>query len=180
MTIEITLTESDFLTHQLFIASQSDRIAQKRRKNHLLVPLAYGIIAIAFWRQERLVLAIAFVVIALLWWIVYPIWDKQRYRRHYRQFIQEHYKDRTEKPATLELTDTHITARESGSESRVQTSEIKEIVELPTLLLLRLDGGQSFLIPTSHPDISAIRDWSHQLALQLGIPYHNLSGWQWR
>ena len=75
MTIEYTIEEADFLTHQLYIASRSERIKRKRKRSRLLVPIAYLVIGLYFYLQQQQNLGYAFFLIGILWFFFYPLWD---------------------------------------------------------------------------------------------------------
>src|SRR5688572_6178396 len=94
MTINFYTDENDFLAHQLFVASKSKRIKRKRKRNKIIVPLVYGAFGLWFLFGDRGSLAIIFFIVGLLWFFIYPLWEKRYYMKHYKAFIEENYKDR--------------------------------------------------------------------------------------
>ncbi len=147
MTIDYKIDENDFLTHQLFVASKSDRIKKKRQRSKLIVALIYVVFGLLFLLQDKISLAIIFFIIGILWFFIYPIWERRHYINHYKRFIRENYKDRLGRTATLEFNNEYILAQDNGSESKILTIELEEICEIPTTILVRLKGGQSFILP---------------------------------
>ncbi len=181
MTIEYTINEHDLLTHQLFLASQSERIKKKRQKNKTIFPLAYGALGLLFFSDDQFSLATIFIIIGLLWFFFYPAWEKRRYIKHYRAFIKENYKDRIGKVGTLELSNDFILAKENGSESKVLTTELEEISEIPTMILIKLRGGQSFILPKDKiVNIANVKTRLDELAAYLKIKYDIDEKWEWK
>lgn len=182
MTIEYKLDENDFLTHQLYIASTSERIRKKRQRNRVIVPLTYFVIGLFLYiLEDKLGLLITFFIIAIIWYIVYPIWERRHYIGHYRGFIKENYKDRIGRTATLEFTNDFILAKDNGSESKVLTTELEEIIEIPTTILLRLKGGQSIILPKEKiSSIDILTTKLKELASHLKIRYKLDDNWKWK
>ena len=94
MTIDYKIDEKDFLTHQLFVASKSDRIKRKRKRSKILLPLIYVAFGLLFLFQDKVSLTIIFFIIGLLWFLIYPFFERRHYIKHYTGFIKENYQDR--------------------------------------------------------------------------------------
>lgn len=181
MTIEYKIDENDFLTHQLFIASKSDRIKRKRQKNKIILPLIYLAFGLLFLFQEKGFLTILFLIIGLLWFFIYPIWERQHYINHYAGFIKENYKERLGRNVTLEFNNDFIVAKDNGSESKVLTKELEAICEIPTIIFVRLKGGQSFILPKNKlADLDNVKARLNELANYLKIKYETNENWEWK
>lgn len=181
MKIQFSIGENDFLAHQLYVASKSESIRKKRIRSRWLVPMLYLGFGALLLTDKKAVVSMLFFGFAILWYILYPMWEKQRYVKHYRNFIRENYKDRLGKTATLEFNHTQLHAIDSGSESTIQCTEIEEIVEIPTNIFLRLKGAQSIILPKNiidgmQSDIAALKALAHQL----NIPYRKELQWKWK
>jgi hypothetical protein len=61
---------------------------------------------------------------------------KKHYVKHYQGFIKENYKERLGRIETLEFSNEFILAKDNGSESKVLTTELKEICEIPTTIFV--------------------------------------------
>lgn len=180
MTINYKLNENDFLTYQLFIASQSKRIQKKRKRSKVLIPMVYSAIALLFYFQNSYSMSIFFLIISVLWFFVYPLWEKQHYLKHYQGFIQENYKDRCGRTVTLELTNDFILAQDNGSESKVLTTELQEICEIPTAIYIKLNGGQAFILPKNEfTNLNDLKTQLNELATHLNIGYVTNHKWKW-
>lgn len=181
MTIDYKIDENDFLTHQLFVASKSDRIKKKRQKSKVIVPLIYVAFGLLFFFEDKFSLTIIFFVIGLLWFFIYPLWERRHYIKHYKGFIKENYKDRLGRSATLEFSNDFIIAKDNGSESKVLTTELEEINEIPSTIFVRLKGGQSFILPKDKiANIDNVKARLKDLAAYLKIKYNTDEKWEWK
>jgi hypothetical protein len=181
MTIDYKIDENDFLTHQLFVASKSDRIKKKRQRSKVIASLIYFAFGLLFFFEDKLFLTIIFFIVGFLWYFIYPLWERQHYINHYKGFIKENYKDRLGRIATLEFSNDFILAKDNGSESKVLTTELEEICEIPTTIYVRLKGGQSFILPKdkiANYDIVKVR--LKELAIYLKIKYDSDEKWEWK
>jgi len=181
MTIDYKIDETDFLTHQLFVASKSDRIKRKRQRSKIIVPLIYVGLGLLFLFQDKFSLTIMFFIIGLIWFFIYPLWERRHYIKHYQGFIKENYKDRLGRIATLEFSNDYILAKDNGSESKVLTTELEEICEIPTTIFVRLKGGQSFILPKDKiTDFDKVKARLKELANHLKIKYDTDEKWEWK
>lgn len=181
MTIDFKIDENDFLTHQLFVASKSDRIKKKRQRSKIIVPLIYLAFGLLFLLQDKVSLTIIFFIIGLLWFFIYPIWERRHYIKHYKGFIKENYKERLGRTATLEFNNDYILAKDNGSESKVLTTELEEIYEIQTTIFVRLKGGQSFILPKDKiENLDNLKAILKELANYLKINYEIDEKWEWK
>ncbi len=180
MTIDYKIDENDFLTHQLFVASKSDRIKKKRQRSKIILPLIYVVFGLLFLFQGKISLAVIIFILGLLWFFIYPLWERQHYIKHYKGFIKENYKDRLERIATLEFNNDFILAKDNGSESKVLTTELEEIFEIASTIFVRLKGGQSFILPKDKiSNYDTLKARLKDLANYLKIKYETDEKWEW-
>ena len=181
MTIDYKIDENDLLTHQLFVASKSDRIKKRRQRSKVIVPLIYFAFGLLSLFEDMFSLTIIFFIIGLLWFFIYPHWERRHYIKHYKGFIKENYKGRVGKSATLEFNNDFIIAKDNGSESKVLTTEIEEINEIPATIFVRLKGGQSFILPKDKiANIDNVKARLKDLATYLKIKYDIDEKWEWK
>jgi hypothetical protein len=181
MTIEYKMDENDFLTHQLFAASKSDQIKKKRQRSKIIVPIIYLAFGLLLLFENKISVAVIFIIIGLLWFFIYPLWQRQRYISHYKKFIKENHKDELDKIVTLELNNDFVLAKDNGSENKVRTTEIKEINEISSIILIRLKGDQSFLLPKDKiTNMDNVRTKLKELADYLKIKYEIDENWKWK
>ena len=82
---------------------------------------------------------------------------------------------------TLEFSNDYILARDNGSESKVFTTELEEINEIPTAVFVRSKGGQWLILPKDKIDnIECVITRLKELANYLKIEYVIDEKWQWK
>jgi len=182
MTVNYTIDNDDILIYQLYIASKSDRIKKSRLRNRVVVPLVYIALGLLFFvLKGRLAMIIAFPVIGVLWFFIYPLWERRRYVKHYQGFIKENYTDRPGKNVTLEFNNDCIVAKDSGNESKTLTTELEEINEMPTLVIIKFKGSLAFVLPKDKIDnIDNVVTELKKLANYLKIDYNIDENWKWK
>ncbi len=181
MKIEFSLNEDDFLMHQLYVASKSNTIRKRRTRNRIIIPLLYFVFAFLIFIQNKIIVATIICIIGIVWFLFYPKWDKRHYINHYKKFIKENYKARFEEKLSLEFYNDFILAYDAGSESKILTKEIEEIVEICTNIFIRLKGGQSIILPKNKiNDINKLTKVLRELAAYLNIKYTLEDNWIWK
>jgi hypothetical protein len=182
MTINYSLDENDYLMHQLYASSKSDRTKNKRRQSIIIIPIIYGAFGLfSLIKDKNYGLSIFFFVIAILWYLFYPIFQRSYYKKHFKGFVKENYKNNFGKVVSVEFNTDIIRTTENGSESKILTTEIDEINEIPSLIILKLKSGLSLVLPKdkikTKDDLTANLK---ELAAYLNINYHLDLDWQWK
>ncbi len=181
MTFELKIDEKDYLTYQLFVASQSKSIKRKRNRNKVIIPILYILIGVFGLYNNFYLMGILFCVFAVLWFFLYPLWERNNYIKHYKNFIQENYKDAFGKSAFLEISDKTIFIKDEFSESKVSTSKIIEIYEIPTSIYIRMKTGKTFILPKDKiASIDELKLELINLATNLKISYVRDEKWTWK
>jgi hypothetical protein len=126
-------------------------------------------------------MGILFFVFALLWFFIYPLWERNNYIRHYKNFIKENHKDSFGKSAFLEINKEHIFVKDEFSEAKISTSEIEEIYEIPTTIFIRMKAGKTFILPKDKiAEFKSLKSVLTELANFLKINYVNDENWMWK
>ena len=181
MNINFKITQENYLTFQLYLASKSQSISKKRTRTRLVVPILYSVFAISLFVLESPFLAAGFAAFAMLWFFFYPLWEKGKYVKYYQKIIQENHKSRIGVDIKIELQNDHLFTASGGTEAKIATSEIKEIVELKDLILIRLDVTQAFVIPKDQiTELPALIGELKELAKKLKVKYAEELGWVWK
>lgn len=182
MHLQYSLDIDDYLQYQLFIASRSPRVIKSRNRDRYLFPLFmifFGCIAALIDRSMSAIFSP--IVIALIWWSLYPIWQMKRYRQHYEGFIIEKYKDLFHKINTVELTDEQIIISQNEMISIIPFKELKEINELPKAFYLYMGAGQSIIIPKKMDvDTEKVKLYLQQNCKKFNLSYHTFPHWKWK
>lgn len=180
MNLNVKISSKDYLTFQLYIASKSPQITKKRRRTRLVVPILYTIFAISLFIIGSPFLAAGFAAFALLWFFLYPLWEKKKYEKYFQTVIQENYKNRIEVEIKIEIRDEHIFTASGGREAKIAINEIKEIVELKDLFLISLDVTQAFVLPKDQlKELVSIKSELKELAKKVNVEYKEELKWQW-
>lgn len=181
MTFELKIDENDYLIYQLFVASQSKTIKRKRNRTKIIIPILYLLIGAYGFIQSTFLMGVLFCVFALLWFFFYPLWERTNYVKHYKKFIQENYKDAFGKSAILEISDKIIFIKDEFSESKVSSSEIYEIYEIPTTIYIRMKAGKTLILPKDKiATIQELKSELKRLTTILKINYISDENWVWR
>ena len=181
MKIEFSLDADDYLAHQLFVASNSNRIRKKRTINKILVPAMYVVFGIILFISGNYLLSILFLVFGGLWFTMYPRWETKKYSKHYSSFINENYKEMFGRKVSLEITEEEVHISEDGGEGTIHTKELTGIQEIPRIIMLRFKGSQTIIIPKNKVSnleqfINGLKD----LSSRLNIPYNSDQQWEWK
>ncbi len=179
--LEYSLSEEDFLTFQLYVASTSPNIIKKRTKVRYRVPVMYGILALLiFWIGET-EMAVAFIIIGLLWLVFYPKWEKHRYCNHYRDHIKENYTGRINISSELHLKGNEIYSKDNFGEATFKTEGIKAVNEIANYYFLQIDRGVGLIFPKNKiGDVPAIDKWLKEVERQNGITRTVNLDWAWK
>ena len=181
MTIGYFLDKDDFLNYQLYTASQSENIKKKRLRGRIILPVIYLLFGLLGFSNQRNGMMIVAIIVALLWYFCYPLWDRKRYIRHYEQFIKEHRKERDGKAATLTFTKDFIYAAEGEMESKIPVAEIEQVTEINTNIFIKLKSGQSLILSKNKIDeVGDFIIFLKAFAEKLGINYSRELDWKWR
>ena len=110
-----------------------------------------------------------------------PLWERRNYINHYAGFINENYTDRTGRIASLKFHNDYILAKDYGSESKILTTELEEICEIPSAVFVKLKGGQSLILPKDKiTDFYKVKARLEELANHLKIKYNIDEKWRWK
>jgi len=181
MTIEYTLDKGDFLTFHLFSASKSERIRKTRTRNKIMLPLVYLGISIILYFIESIELAIIIFLSGFLWIFIYPFYERKRYVKHYKKFIDENYKNRLGKPGNLKFEGDYIHSKDFTGEAKMYLSELDELNEIRDYYYLKFNSGVSLIIPKRKIDnIESLDQFLNELATRLRIKHNVELNWRWK
>lgn len=182
MKVNFTLETADFLEHQLFVASISDTVRKQRLKTRIGIPISYMLIGLVMSIYKKdLVPVIIFAAIAVAWFFLYPIRDRKRYEKHYRNYVNENAKDMVGKPHEVAFEAGVIRQSSEAGEARVNMTDVKEIYELKTIIMIRLKSGGSLVIPKLRiENLEALRSYLQEMALEMDLRFSINDQWEWK
>jgi hypothetical protein len=181
MTLTYTLDQNDFLQHQLFLASKTDRIKKQRRRSWLIISGSMLLLGIMFYQSNNMLLFYYFLALGILSLIFYPLYQKRRYRNHYAKFIADTYKDRFGQNANITFSELAIETNDITGQSKINLSALKNVTETPDYFYPKLKTGEHLVIPKSKIDkVPELRNELRQLCERLGIPFIEDLNWKWK
>ena len=111
------------------------------------MPVIYVLLGVVLFSTGGTEAAAFMGVVAVLWFFIYPGWEKRRYKKHYEEAVKENLGSVAGTPVEVEVGDDYIFAKDFTGESKILTSTLVEINELPRVILLKLTVGQSLVLP---------------------------------
>lgn len=176
------LEEDDFLRYQLYMASLAPGLKKMRLRKRITFPvvfLFFGILLLL--APTPAVTSFACWIFAVLWWLFYPFWDKELFRKRYRKFVQENYGYRFGKKVSVEITEGKITGNDNGYEINVKPKDVETVIFIPALIMIKISDNRLMLIPAeriseSERFIEALADFSDKW----NIPLQREPGWVWK
>jgi hypothetical protein len=181
MTISYAIDENDYLVHLLFCASRSERNNKRRRRNKKQVPIIYVGLSLILFFVGKLFLAVLFLIIGLLWFFIYPFWERKYYINHYKGYIKDNCKDSIGRTTIIEIGNEFIVAKDDGNESKIKTGEITSINEIAAAIFVMLPGGKSYIFPKDKiVEFELLRTRLRELADYLNVEYFIDDKWEWK
>ena len=149
MEIQYSLNENDFLEHQLYTASKTERIIKQRRRSWLIVTLSLFTLSLLFLTNEPKFLFIYFLCFAIVTLLFYTIYQRNHYKKHYLNFIKETYKNRFNEIALLRFNENFIEMNDFTGETKINYTVLEEINEIKDYFFIKLKTVSSIIIPKS-------------------------------
>ncbi len=176
MKFEITLEREDFLAFQLFEADHSPRIQKKLRNGRAYIVGLFFLLSFLGYISGNNGFAVAYLLTGILFLAAYLRYFKWRYKRHYLQHINEHYTERFGLVSTLDFKEGGIALEDKTGSTFLKLEEIKNVMETPEHLFVKISIGTSIIVPKRfEAESKEVLD----TLLKLEIPYHSFKEWKW-
>lgn len=177
MQIEYKIEENDFLAYQLFTASKSKRINQRKKKETYLIFFASLLLGVYFYFQSNVGLVFYCCSVAVLTLLFYSKYYNWKYKQHYKKFIQENYSNRFGEQVELSINDDFLYSKDKTGEGKIKLEEIEVINETENHFFIKISTGTSLIIPKdslkSSTDLKSKFD-------SLGSKIETDLNWNWR
>lgn len=178
MNINYKLTNLDFLEYQLYASSKSESHNKKRIYNRIIFSILYLLYGIYLTTKEKNYIGvIVFGVLAILWYVFYPKYSKWRYKKHFEKHVEENYKNRINKLVEIDINENSLNVKDFSSESKINGTELKELIETKNHFFMKLTTDLSLIIP-KHA-IENITEFK-KLVMDLGAEYVDELLWEWK
>ncbi|MBP9214513.1 MAG: YcxB family protein [Chitinophagaceae bacterium] len=169
------------MQHQLYIASKNNSVKNQRRKGWFITTLAFSVLGGIFYQDGNKLMMYYFLAASILNLIFYPFYLKKYYKSHYQKFINDNYKNRFEETCTITFKEIHIETFDKTGESKINLTEIDEIIETANYFYLKMKTGGSLIIPKLKIENSPkVKTSLLSLASNLKINYTQELDWKWR
>jgi hypothetical protein len=181
MTLKYSLDLNDYLQFQLYTASKSKRIKNKRLKSLLIVMGMFLMLAVLFFQKDETVLMYYFIGCSVLSLIFYPLYLRNHYKKHYQRFIAENYKFRFNEECVITFNENTIETIDRTGESKINVSEIEEIAEVNNYIYLKMKtGGALIVCKDKVENPHKVREFFKTLTQSLKINYDTELNWKWK
>jgi len=175
MELKYSLTKSDYLTYQLFQASQSKHLRKIKSITWFLIPLLY--IAIGIIGIVNLIISIGG---SILWLIIFPYFTRWAIKNNYSKLINEQLGDQIDKTRKISLENNKILLSDETSERKIDTSEVSGIFEIANHVFIRLQQGVSIILPKDKIAKENVASFVSALENQTGINKTEMLDWKWK
>ncbi|MEM7575520.1 MAG: YcxB family protein [Bacteroidota bacterium] len=176
---KITLEQEDFLRYQLFTASQSKRIRQKRIRSWILLTVSFLVLGIVLIQDPNQSSSYYFLALSIITLILYPIYQRWQYKRHYEKHIADNYANRIGIESELVFEDGLIISRGANQEGKIKLTEIQEINEISDNLFIKIKTGESIIIPSRIYEYGRLKEELNELIQLLGVSWNEYFDWKW-
>nr|MBI1229529.1 hypothetical protein [Cytophagales bacterium] len=179
MKLEYALDFSDFLEYQLYVSSKSELHRKNKNKLRNFIPILYIALGFILLSIKSIELAIVFFVIAILWFLFYPLYARRKYKRHFEKHIKENYKNRIGKKVMLNVGKgaDFIEASDLGTQTKIQDSEFDKLIELKNHYFLQLKSESSIIVPKR---AVSEQEAFKKLFSDINLEYVDELDWEWK
>ena len=178
MNLNYKLTNTDFIQYQMFSTSKSKLDNKKRFRSRILFPIILtGLAIYMLVNNENTILAVVYLSLSLLWFFLYPTYSKWRVKKYFERHVAENYANRIGTDVKIEFKENLISMSGLTSQSEINKTELKELIETEIHFFLKMATGLSLIIPKR-----AIKNQFEFKAkvTDLGAEYVNEINWQWK
>ncbi len=181
MKFEYKLNENDYLQHQLYTASKTERIKKQRRNSWLFVSLTFVIVSLLSFQNEDKFASYVPIILGIISFIFYPIYLRSYYKKHYHKFIKDTYKNRFGENSVVQFFENEVLTNDSDTESRVKYSAFEEFNEIGDYIFLKLKSSGSFVIPKLKiENLEELKMELNNIAKKYNIKQNVELDWKWK
>lgn len=178
MNLNYKLSNLDFLEYQLYTSSKSKLHKKKRFRSRIIVPIIYlllGLYTVNKNQDNRI--GIIFVAIAVIWFLFYPMYSKWRYKKHFQKHVKENYKNRIDKQVSIDFDKKSMNVKDFTSESKINGTELKELIETKNHYFIKLTTDLSLIIPKEA--VTDKLEFKKRIT-DFGAEYIDELNWEWK
>jgi hypothetical protein len=178
MEIEYSLTKDDYLIYHLYTASKSKNTIRNKRNAKYIPPVFFILIGVYLMTRDNTYTGIImFAMLSVLWFVFYPMLQKRRYEKYYSRHIDENYVNRININTRLEIDTEYFRLINKTGESKINTSELKALIELKDYFFIELLSKQTLIIPKKN--IERIEVFKENMQ-DYHLSFIDETMWSWR
>lgn len=147
MKLTYQLQPVDLVKFNEYHSTHSAYHKQLRRKQRILVPIVYLLLATLLYATGGRAGPALLVFIAVLWLFLWPLWIRQRYRKHFQMHVAETTGDSLKDPIILELQDDGIHSQSYLGQSVYRYSAVGDIVGNENYRYVYIGKGMALVLP---------------------------------
>jgi hypothetical protein len=176
----ITLDKEDFLRYQLFTASKSKQIKNRRIRTWILLAFSFLVLGIVLYQHTDRFLSYYFIAFSIATFIFYPFIQRRLYKRYYKKHIEDNYANRIGLESDLGFEDEFIVSKGANQEGKIKLTEIEEINEISDNLFIKIKTGESLIIPSRLLEYNQLKRQLKDLIKPLGVSWKENFDWKWK
>ena len=180
MIFEFIPHESDYLSYLFYVTTKSKRVQKKRTINKMVILFIYFISGLYLYNSQGPIPAALFFILCLPTYFLYNYFEKKQYRKHFTRYIGAHFSEEIGVTTTIHLDDEGVTVSVGESETKMPWSEIEEINETGTLILIQEKNQNTIVIPKNTSRVRELADELKRFAMEHIIPYQEELNWKWK
>jgi hypothetical protein len=180
MTYTFSLSQSDYLNHQLFLASQVQNLREQRRNSQIIWSVAFLLIAFNLYAEKKPFPAAVFAIIGVGWAIFYPSYAKKRQLKHFEKHVNLFLSEKFDQISTITIDGQLIHSEEENYEMKIGINQVKHIYETADYFYAHLKSGLTFIFPRKKiENLAALEDQLRDIAAKNQISFTELTNWKW-
>jgi YcxB-like protein len=180
-TFSYSLCEEDYLEYFLYTSSTNSKIKAKRMRNWIMLSFAFCFFTATIFIADYQHLKVPLVIFTLATIFLYPLYEKWQYKKYYRQYIKDQYMGRLNSISDLLFTKEQIIMTDKTGESKVNKSEITEIIETGKFYYAGISTGGHIIIPKYQLDkYKELQTEMESLSANYAIPFKEKLNWKYK
>lgn len=179
MELEFFLKERDFFIFQLYNASKSRKLRNKRLRTWLVIPALY--LGAGIWLNfvSGLTYLTVFGIAAIGWLIGYPVYSRWNYKMQFAKYVRKNYQDRIDKKGRLGINESQLYYSDESASGTYSSDDIKNVIEIRTHYFVVLGTGTAFILPKEHLKQKKLLKFVEELKQLAGLEVQKELDWKW-
>lgn len=151
MTIQYKLSQEDYNTLYLYIASKSPQIRKRMRISWIFFSIVFAILTFYYFNKNSLITAGITGLFTISYLFFYPVYHKWRYRKNFEKQVEKDFGNKFNQQQSLHFGEKDLVNKDESGESKTKISEIQGVVETGTHFFIQAPGSLYYIIPKKKP-----------------------------